>query len=120
MNSKNKALYIILIIVTLGFIIIYWQKKYRQSKIKNYLSKNTKLDFDFETLIKYLGGKDNIENVSSTHKILKINFLNRDKLSILKLKQLNGISGLTIQSKSISLVVGNTAKHIEELINGAK
>ncbi|SYV90272.1 Uncharacterised protein [Metamycoplasma alkalescens] len=49
---------------------------------------------------------------------MKINFHNKELVNILKLKELDGISGMTFQTKSISLVVGNVAKHLEEQING--
>ncbi|PYF43110.1 PTS glucose transporter subunit IIB [Metamycoplasma alkalescens] len=118
MNTKNKFLYVFLIIITLGFILIYWKKKYKQTETKNYLSKNTKLNFDFDIFLANLGGAKNIANVSSTQKVLKINFHNKELVNILKLKELDGISGMTFQTKSISLVVGNVAKHLEEQING--
>ncbi|WP_330463142.1 PTS glucose transporter subunit IIB [Metamycoplasma gateae] len=120
MNKKNKFLYFFLIVITFGFILIYWQKKYRQSKIKNYLTKETNLSFDFKQLIEYLGGNQNIERVSSTQKVLKISFYDKEKIDLIKLKKLDGVTGITVQSKSISLVVGNTAKYIDELINEAK
>ncbi|ENY68617.1 Hypothetical protein,putative glucose/sucrose specific PTS system IIB protein [Metamycoplasma auris 15026] len=120
MNSKNKFLYVLLIIVTFGFILIYWKKKYRQTKTKDYLSKDTKIAFDTNHLIAYLGGMENIKSTSATQKVIKIDFYDRNKIDIKKLKELDGISGLAIQSKSISLVVGNIAKFLEEKINGVK
>ncbi|MGX9340209.1 hypothetical protein ACWXVM_02660 [Mycoplasma sp. 2261] len=117
MNPKNKFLYIFLIIVTFGFILIYWKKRFRQTKPKNYLSKETKLSFNFDVFVSLLGGKENIKSVSATQKILKINFLDKAKIAIPQLKNLDGITGVAIQSKTISFVVGNVAKHIEHLIN---
>ncbi|PZV98727.1 PTS glucose transporter subunit IIB [Metamycoplasma auris] len=120
MNNKNKFLYVFLIIITFGFILIYWKKKYRQSKTKNYLSKDTKINFDTNLLIEYLGGIENIQSISSTQKVIKINFYEKEKIKVQNLKQLDGVSGLAIQSKSVSLVVGNIAKYLEEKINGVK
>ncbi|BAQ54634.1 PTS transporter subunit EIIB [Mycoplasmopsis arginini] len=120
MNSRNKFLYVILIILTFGLILVYWKNKYKQTKTKDYLSKETKLNFNFDELVDYLGGKENIESVTSTQKVVKINFYEKNKVDALNIKNLDGVTGLTFQSKSISLVVGNTAKHIEELINEVK
>ncbi|AZZ65409.1 PTS glucose transporter subunit IIB [Metamycoplasma phocicerebrale] len=120
MNSKNKFLYFFLIIITFGFILIYWKKKYRQIKQKDYLSKETKISFDLEDLLKNLGGKDNIKSLSSTQKILKVFFFDKQKVNSLELKKLDGVSGIALQSGSVSLVLGNTAKHVEELINEVK
>ncbi|MBN4089261.1 PTS glucose transporter subunit IIB [Mycoplasma enhydrae] len=117
MNGKNKFLYYFLIIITFGFILIYWKKKYRQNKQKDYLSKSTKISFDLEDMIRSLGGKENIKSTSSTQKILKIFFDDKQKVNALELKKLDGVSGIALQSQSISLVLGNTAKYVEELIN---
>ncbi|TPE57206.1 PTS glucose transporter subunit IIB [[Mycoplasma] falconis] len=117
MTSKHKFLYVFLIIITFGLILIYWKKKYRQSSKKDNLSTTTKTAFSIEELIEKLGGKNNIETVLATHKVIKIGLKDREQVNIEALKKLDGISGMTFQSKSISLVVGNVAKYLETKIN---
>ncbi|AWX42519.1 PTS system IIB component [Metamycoplasma cloacale] len=113
MNKKHKALYIFLIIITLGFILLHW-RKYKQQSIKNELSVEEKIPFDMNDFLDYLGGIENINNVSSSHKIVKIEFKQRSAILAKELQELNGISGITFQRASISLVVGNCAKYLEQ------
>ncbi|AWX69493.1 PTS glucose transporter subunit IIB [[Mycoplasma] anseris] len=116
MTKKQKALYVFLIIITLGFICIYWKRKFKQTESKNYLTVETKLSFEFQAFLNSLGGKQNINNVSSSQKIIKVFFNNRQDINIENLKNLDGVSGIAFQKNSISLVVGNTAKYLEELV----
>ncbi|WP_412031696.1 PTS glucose transporter subunit IIB [Metamycoplasma buccale] len=115
MTLKQRVKYIFLILFTFGFIFLYW-RKYQQKHPKNYLSIEKKLSFEYDELIKNLGSIENIKNVFSTQKVIKIGFLDRSKVNVENIKKMPGISGITFQSKSISLVIGNSAKYLEELI----
>ncbi|BDX52625.1 hypothetical protein JPM7_2320 [Metamycoplasma equirhinis] len=116
MNSKHKFLYVFLCIITLGFICIYWKRKYRQKATKNYLSTTSELAFDYKIFLLSLGGIKNLQNATASQKIIRIGFIDRALINIDKLKELDGISGINFQSDSISLVVGNSAKYLEEKI----
>ncbi|WP_373439563.1 PTS glucose transporter subunit IIB [Metamycoplasma equirhinis] len=116
MNSKHKFLYVFLCIITLGFICIYWKRKYRQKETKNYLSTTSELAFDYKIFLLSLGGIKNLQNATASQKIIRIGFIDRALINIDKLKELDGISGINFQSNSISLVVGNSAKYLEEKI----
>lgn len=117
MLNKNKFLYIFLIIITLGLILIFWRKKYKVLKIKNYLTTDNEITFSMQDLILYLGGISNIVSSSATQKIVRISFKNKANISIEKIKKLNGISGIAFQSSNISLVVGNCANYLSTLLN---
>ncbi|ACF07467.1 PTS system IIB component [Metamycoplasma arthritidis] len=116
MSKKNKLKYVLLIIFTLGLICIYWRFKYRQVEKKDYLTVEHTLAFSFDELMNLIGSKDNIDNVSATQKIIKIYFKERSKVNLTGIQKLPGISGISFQSKAISLVIGNSAKYLEELI----
>ena len=121
MSGKQKFLYVFLIIITLGFILLYW-RKYKQSNKKDYLTVDKRISFNFEDFISFLGGHENIIETSSdshstSQKVLRIKYKDKTKLNIEELKKLNGISGIALNSYGISLVVGNNAKYIAEKID---
>lgn len=121
MSGKQKFLYVFLIIITLGFILLYW-RKYKQSNKKDYLTVDKRIFFNFEHFISFLGGYENIIETSSdshstSQKVLRIKYKDKTKLNIEELKKLNGISGIALNSYGISLVVGNNAKYIAEKID---
>ena len=121
MSGKQKFLYVFLIIITLGFILLYW-RKYKQSNKKDYLTVDKRILFNFEHFISFLGGYENIIETSSdshstSQKVLRIKYKDKTKLNIEELKKLNGISGIALNSYGISLVVGNNAKYIAEKID---
>ena len=121
MSGKQKFLYVFLIIITLGFILLYW-RKYKQSNKKDYLTVDKRIPFNFEDFISFLGGYENIIETSSdshstSQKVLRIKYKDKTKLNIEELKKLNGISGIALNSYGISLVVGNNAKYIAEKID---
>ena len=121
MSGKQKFLYVFLIIITLGFILLYW-RKYKQSNKKDYLTVDKRIPFNFERFISFLGGYENIIETSSdshstSQKVLRIKYKDKTKLNIEELKKLNGISGIALNSYGISLVVGNNAKYIAEKID---
>ena len=53
MSGKQKFLYVFLIIITLGFILLYW-RKYKQSNKKDYLTVDKRIPFNFEVVMKIL------------------------------------------------------------------
>lgn len=121
MSNKQKFLYVFLIIITLGFILLYW-RKYKQSNKKDYLTVDKRISFNFEHFISFLGGYENIIETSSdshstSQKVLRIKYKDKTKLNIEELKKLNGISGIALNSYGVSLVVGNNAKYIAEKID---
>lgn len=85
MLNKNKFLYIFLIIITLGLILIFWRKKYKILKTKNYLTTDNEITFSMQDLILYLGGISNIVSSSATQKIVRISFKNKTNISWPKL-----------------------------------
>ena len=117
MTKKQKACYIFLIIITFGLILIYWKKKYRQTKEKDHLSTTNKLDFNLDDFISMFGGFENITNSTSTNKIIKLEFKNKELVDIEKIKAFKQITGITLQSKSISLVMGNICPYLNDQIN---
>lgn len=114
MKLKDKILITLLTIFTLGLIWLYWNKK--KTKPKNELSVSKKVEVNLEQLILLLNGVKNIESVNSTHTKVKINLKENNNIDILKLKELKGISGVVASSKSITIIVGNSAKTIQELL----
>ena len=115
MSSKQKFLYVFLIIITFGFILLYW-KKYRQNTTKNYLSVEEKLNFDINEFIECLGDKENIKEIVSTQKVLTIFYFQKNKINMNKIQTLKGIKGISIKSESISFVLGNSSMYVKELI----
>ncbi|QJG66828.1 PTS glucose transporter subunit IIB [Mycoplasma phocoenae] len=118
MTGKNKFKYYFLLISTFGLIKLRW-KKYRQTEVKNKLTVKEQIDFDINELIQFLGGKDNITNTIATYSKIKISFKDKSLIQSKKIQTLNGVSGMVLQSQSITLVVGNNAKYIEQLLKEA-
>jgi phosphotransferase system IIB component len=112
---KIKFIYIILSIITLG-AYPYLVKKNLKNKPKNTLSIAKKITLSLENLIENLGGKENIEGAQYTHTKIKVFFINFELLNIEKLKKQKGISGVFFSSNTISLVVGNQAKLLTQLL----
>lgn len=115
MTKKQKFMYVFLIVITFGFILLYW-KKYKQNSSKNYLSVEEKLNFDFEKFILYIGGFKNIKDVKSSQKVLTIFYIEKNNIILNELKNLKGILGISIKSDSISFVVGNSATYVKGII----
>jgi hypothetical protein len=63
------------------------------------------------------GGFENITNSSSTNKIIKLEFKDKELVNMEKIKAFKQITGITLQSKSISLVMGNICPYLNDLIN---
>lgn len=116
MTFKEKTLFILLQIITFGLIWIYWNKKSKTYKDKNSLSQEIKVNINVNKFIEYLGGKENIKNISNTHTKIKIDFVSRNLIQIEEIKSLFGISGIFMNDISLTVIVGNNAKATVDLI----
>ncbi|MCU4117012.1 PTS glucose transporter subunit IIB [Mycoplasma zalophi] len=116
MQKLHKFLYILSIVCTLGTIKLFW-KSYRQKQVNSQLSVENKVKFPIDELINYLNGIENINSVSSTHKILKIELKSRKNIQIDKIKSLNSIEGILFKTDTISLITGNNAQYLQKIIN---
>ena len=103
-------MFIVLQIVTLGLIWIYWKKQAKKQNKENVLSES-KNNINVNKLIEYLNIK-NIKNIEATHTKVKISYLNRDLIDVEKIRNLKGISGVFINDKAITLIVGNCANDL--------
>lgn len=109
MTIKEKSIYIILSILTLGiypFIIM----KNKKNKESNILSSANKVTVNIEKLIEFLGGKNNITGTEFTH--IKVKFFIQDKsiVKIEEIKNLKSVSGVVVSSNRVIIIVGNQAK----------
>lgn len=114
MPFKDKCLIVFITIITFGLIWIKWSKP---TKPKNYLTVNPKITVNLEQLFQHLGSKNNIISSSCTHTKIKIQIkdikLVQDPAAI---QQLKGISGVVVGQDYIHIIVGNSAKTINEKI----
>lgn len=117
MTFKEKFLFVFLQIITFGLIWIYWNKQKAKFSQENQLSVATKTNFDVEKLIELVGNKDNILEVTNTHTKVKIQFKDRYQVNQNEINNLKGISGIFFNDQTITIIVGNEAKLIQELIN---
>lgn len=116
MNKRHKALIIFLSIITLGIYLIVIKKR-KNIEVKETLIEE-KIPFKIETLITALGGLQNISSVSAITSRIKINFNDRSMIDIEKIKKIKAISGLVLQTKSISCIVGYSAPAVATAIEG--
>ena len=85
MTLKDKLIFIVLSIITLGiFLIVVFAKK--NKKQKNELSVSKKISFDVKKLVELLGTKGNIEGAIYTHTKVKIHFSDRSKVDAKNIK----------------------------------
>lgn len=117
MTFKEKFLFVFLQIITFGLIWIYWNKQKAKFSQENQLSVATKTNFDVEKLIELVGNKDNILEVTNTHTKVKIQFKDRHQVNQNEINNLKGVSGIFFNDQTITIIVGNEAKLIQELIN---
>lgn len=117
MTFKEKFLFVFLQIITFGLIWIYWNKQKAKFSQENQLSVATKTNFDVEKLIELVGNKDNILEVTNTHTKVKIQFKDRYQVNQNEINNLKGVSGIFFNDQTITIIVGNEAKLIQELIN---
>lgn len=116
MTFKEKFLFIFLQIITIGLIWIYWNQQKQKLGQENELSYATKTNFEINKLINLIGEKENILEISNTHTKVKISFKDRTKINAEAIKNLKGVSGIFFNDQTITIIVGNEAKIINELI----
>ena len=116
MTFKEKFLFIFLQIITIGLIWIYWNQQKQKLGQENELSYATKTNFEINKLINLIGEKENILEITNTHTKVKISFKDRTKINAEAIKNLKGVSGIFFNDQTITIIVGNEAKIINELI----
>lgn len=116
MTFKEKFLFIFLQIITIGLIWIYWNQQKQKLGQENELSYATKTNFEINKLINLIGEKENILEITNTHTKVKISFKDRTKINPEAIKNLKGVSGIFFNDQTITIIVGNEARIINELI----
>lgn len=116
MTFKEKFLFIFLQIITIGLIWIYWNQQKQKLGQENELSYATKTNFEINKLINLIGEKENILEITNTHTKVKISFKDRTKINPEAIKDLKGVSGIFFNDQTITIIVGNEAKIINELM----
>lgn len=113
MTFKDKLILILLSIITLGIypLVIF---KRTPLEVKTELSADDKLSVNIDKLRENLGTEENIVGVEFTHTKVKIYVKEKSKVSMDALSKQKGISGVFATSKSITIIVGNSAKTISE------
>lgn len=117
MTKKEKILFIFLQIITLGLIWIYWNNKSKKYKNENSLSQELKSGINAIKLIKLIGGPNNISEVVNTHTKVKIKYNIRERVQLDEIKKISGISGVFINDVAITIIVGNSAANLCNIIN---
>ena len=115
MNKKQKFLYVLISIITIGIYPIVVHKR-TTTKTNLRLSEAKKISVNIPELIKNLGGKDNVVAVEYTHTKLKIFISDKTKVIVESINSQKGITGVVASTKSITIIVGNQAKQISKLI----
>lgn len=113
MPFKDKCLVVFITIITLGLIWIKWSKP---TKPKNYLTVNSKITINIDQLFENLGTKNNVTGSSCTHTKIKINFQDINLVQVPAIQQQKGISGVVVGQNYIYIIVGNSAKTINDKI----
>ena len=116
MTFKEKFLFIFLQIITIGLIWIYWNQQKQKLGQENELSYATKTNFEINKLINLIGEKENILEITNTHTKVKISFKDRTKINPEAIKNLKGVSGIFFNDQTITIIVGNEARIINELM----
>lgn len=116
MTFKEKFLFIFLQIITIGLIWIYWNQQKQKLGQENELSYATKTNFEINKLINLIGEKENILEITNTHTKVKISFKDRTKINPEAIKDLKGVSGIFFNDQTITIIVGNEARIINELM----
>lgn len=107
MTKKDKFKIVILTIFTLGFCWLHW---YRINKKHQNLVQG-KIDADInqreiDELIRFIGGLDNITDVSSSGSKLKIFFKNSQLIDSKSIIDNKLATGAFVSSDSITLIIG--------------
>lgn len=115
MTIKEKLILVSLSIITLGiYPLVVFNKKHNNTK--DQLSVADKVTVNVEKLVEAFGGKDNIIGSEYTHTKIKVFIKDRTKVDIENVKNIKNISGVFASSKDITIIVGNQAKALAELI----
>ncbi|MCK5806855.1 MAG: hypothetical protein KAG91_00495 [Mycoplasmataceae bacterium] len=115
MTKKEKFIYLIISIITLGIYPIIINKK-TTKETNGDLSEAKKITVDVTKLIENLGGKENIVVVEYTHTKLKIFTRASSAVNVELINGQKGITGVVASSKAITLIVGNQAKQLSTMI----
>ena len=116
MTPKERLIFILLQIVTLGLIWIYWKKRLRQYHNPNTLSVKETISFAITDLCDAMGTIENINDVVATHTKVKLIYYDRTKIDQVAIKDLNGVSGLFLNDQGLTIIVGNQAQTIAKQI----
>ncbi|WP_029513222.1 PTS sugar transporter subunit IIA [Mycoplasmopsis primatum] len=118
MTKKDKFIIVLLTIITLGFCWLHWHIKNKKiQQIKKGEIKKLDPSIKIDELISLLGSSDNITAVESSISTLKCTVKNKDLINVEKIKSLKYVTGIMVSTSRISLVVGDYAKKINEIMN---
>ena len=113
MTFKDKLLFTLLTIITIGiYPIVVFNKKH--NKKENELTTENKVSVDVKKLIELLGSEENISIIEYTHTKVKIFFKEREKVNVESIQKMKGISGIYATSKFVTIIVGPSAKKLAE------
>ena len=112
MKTNKKIILFYIFTFGIGYFII----KKNNTKKYNDISGTHKIDFDIKKLIIYLGGYDNIVNVTSTINNLKVELKNIDLINIDEIKKLNAIGTLK-NNNCITILFGDNSQYIAKLLS---
>lgn len=115
MDKKTKIKVIFLNIITFGYFQHCVNKKVK-SQDKNEIKKSTKIPFNVDDLIIYLGTSENIKNIESSLNTLQVFFNDKSKIDINKIKTL-GAKGTMFSKDKLSIVFGDFSDALKEEIN---
>lgn len=111
----KKSTYIFLLVITFGLFYFYVKSQAKKQSLthNDNIIITTKYQFDINDLIKDLGTKSNIKEVSSTINSIIIK-LNDTNLVNPQLKDIYKIKGINKTANSLILLIGDNAKTIAE------
>ncbi|MDR0985670.1 MAG: DUF4234 domain-containing protein [Mycoplasmataceae bacterium] len=116
MNKKTS--YIFLSIITFGIypLIVRYKAKKIANTVNNQLTLSSKIDFDINSLINRLGGKDNIIKTSATISTFKVDLKDASNISKETLNKFD-IKGFIKNNNQLIIVFGDNANAISSNIN---
>lgn len=115
MTFKDKLILFTLSILTLGiYPVIVFNKKHTSTK--NELSSSTKVTVDIKSLLKELGGEENIAGAEYTQTKVKIFIKNRESINVENIQNIKNISGVFATTKYVTIIVGKQAKELAAML----
>ncbi len=99
----------LIIVVVAGIVFFYLYSK----KAKNTTTVTMSSSFDVETLVKALGGIENIDDVSSSPSKLSVILKNQSIVDIASIQSL-GASGIVEGKQTLSIIFGKQSSLIEK------